>query len=269
MSCLDLPASPARAASPRRRSNATTTRDCGAEVRDARRMSVQKSLPASADSPTMTAHSVSPSDYRMADTLAPPEPVARSAATQGPAAQDTAADDLDRLLVGIAAGDRHAFESLYRATSSRLFAICLRVLHERADAEDVLQEVYTTIWNKAGQYDAGRANAMAWLAMIARNRAIDRIRSTPARGSQADIEVAETIADTGPSPLQETQAADDRARLEHCMRQLEPRRQGLIRAAFFGGATYEELAQRSGSPLGSVKSWIRRGLLQLRGCLEA
>lgn len=264
MSCLDLPASPARAASPRRRSNATTPRDCGAEVRDARRMSVQKSLPASADSPTMTAHSVSPSDYRMADTLAPPEPVSRSAATQ-----DLAADDLDRLLIGVAAGDRHAFESLYRATSSRLFAICLRVLHERADAEDVLQEVYTTIWNKAGQYDAGRANAMAWLAMIARNRAIDRIRSTPARGSQADIEVAETIADAGPSPLQETQAADDRARLEHCMRQLEPKRQGLIRAAFFGGATYEELAQRSGSPLGSVKSWIRRGLLQLRGCLEA
>lgn len=192
-----------------------------------------------------------------------------SLAAPSAAAHDPASPDLGRLLTAVAAGDRHAFEALYRATSSRLFAICLRVLHERADAEDVLQEVFTTIWNKAAQYDAGRANAMAWLAMIARNRAIDRIRSAPARGSQADIELAETLADAGPSPLQATEAASDGSRLELCMQQLEPRRQGLIRAAFFGGATYEELAQRSGSPLGSVKSWIRRGLLQLRGCLEA
>lgn len=264
MPCLDLPDAPSRDAPPSGRSRRVGLPVPARDNRDARHSPASRPLPALADSPTMAPDSVSPSEHWMADTLAPPEPVSRSAA-----GQDAATQDLDRLLTEVAAGDRRAFESLYRATSSRLFGICLRVLHERADAEDVLQDVYTTIWNKAGQYDAGRANAMAWLAMIARNRAIDRIRATPARGSQADIEVAEAIADAGPSPLQTTEAADDRARLEHCMRQLEPKRQGLIRAAFFGGATYEELAQRSGSPLGSVKSWIRRGLLQLRGCLEA
>ena len=110
---------------------------------------------------------------------------------------------------------------------------------------------------------------MAWLAMIARNRAIDRVRALAARGYPADVELAETLADDGPSPQQSTEAADDRARLEACMETLEPKRRGLIRAAFYGGETYEELARRSGSPLGSVKSWIRRGLLQLRGCLDA
>lgn len=176
---------------------------------------------------------------------------------------------LDALLVEVAGGSRNAFESLYRASASRLFAICLRLLSDRAEAEDVLQEVFATIWNKAHQFDPDRASAMAWLAMIARNKAIDRLRAAPARGQLAPIEVAEDIADAGPTPLQTALSGDDKARLEACMRQLDERRRSLIRAAFFEGSTYEELAQRIASPLGSVKSWIRRGLLQLRGCLEA
>jgi RNA polymerase sigma-70 factor (ECF subfamily) len=186
-------------------------------------------------------------------------------------AHDTPQDSsgLDVLLIEIAGGSRNAFESLYRATSSRLFAICLRVLPDRAEAEDVLQEVFTTIWHKAHQFDPGRASPIAWLAMIARNKAIDRLRAAPARGTLAPIEFADDIADAGATPLQTAVSADERERLEACMRQLDPRRQSLIRAAFFEGSTYEELAQRIASPLGSVKSWIRRGLLQLRGCLEA
>ena len=113
------------------------------------------------------------------------------------------------------------------------------------------------------------ADVLAWLATIARNRAVDRLRALPARGALASIDVAGEIADGGASPLQTATAADDRTRLEACMEQLEPRRRGLIRAAFFDGSTYEELAERIASPLGSVKSWIRRGLLQLRGCLDA
>lgn len=183
------------------------------------------------------------------------------------AAQET--PGLDALLVDIAGGSRNAFESLYRATSSRLFAICLRVLSDRAEAEDVLQDVFTTIWHKAHQFDPGRASPIAWLAMIARNKAIDRLRAAPARGTLAPIEFADDVADAGATPLQTAVSADERERLEACMRQLDPRRQSLIRAAFFEGSTYEELAQRIASPLGSVKSWIRRGLLQLRGCLEA
>ncbi len=182
-------------------------------------------------------------------------------------AQD--ASGLNGLLVDVAAGSRNAFESLYRATSSKLLSVCLRVLSDRAEAEDVLQEVFTTIWHKAHQFDPTRASPIAWLAMIARNKAIDRLRSQPARGTLAPIEFADDIADAGASPLQTAVSADERERLEACMSQLDLRRQSLIRAAFFDGSTYEELAQRIASPLGSVKSWIRRGLLQLRGCLEA
>lgn len=182
-----------------------------------------------------------------------------------------AAEDRDLhagLLVEVARGDRGAFEQLYRATSSRLFAICLRLLPDRAEAEDVLQEVYTSIWHKAEQFDPDRASAMAWMAMVARNRAIDRLRSPSHTVRTTTIELGDELPDGGATPADEAEAHTDRERLQRCMQRLDDRRRGLIRTAFFEGATYEELARRSGAPLGSVKSWIRRGLMQLRTCLE-
>ncbi|WP_101927387.1 MULTISPECIES: sigma-70 family RNA polymerase sigma factor [Luteimonas] len=175
---------------------------------------------------------------------------------------------LDSLLRDVAAGDQRAFESLYRSSAPRLMAICLRVLHDRGEAEDVLQEVYVRIWHKAAQFDAGKASAMTWLGTIARNRAIDRVRSRPSNVQLAPVELVDALPDDGATPAQAGEQADDNARLQACMDTLEPKRRGLIRAAFFDGSTYEELARRAGSPLGSVKSWIRRGLLQLRACLE-
>ncbi|MGY3264550.1 RNA polymerase sigma-70 factor (ECF subfamily) [Lysobacter sp. HA35] len=183
-----------------------------------------------------------------------------------PATGDT--DAHAELLLDVADGDRSAFERLYRAASSRLFAICLRLLPDRAEAEDVLQEVFTTIWHKADQFDPHRACAMAWMAMIARNRCIDRLRSPSHTVRTTAIELGDELPDNGETPIDAAEASDDRDRLQHCMQRLDERRRGLIRTAFFEGATYEELATRSGAPLGSVKSWIRRGLLQLRACLE-
>lgn len=174
---------------------------------------------------------------------------------------------LEALLSQVALGNREAFETLYRGTSGRLFGICLRVLSERSEAEDALQDVFTTVWRKAAQFDATRASAITWLAMIARNKAIDRLRNMPARKVQTDIELAQDLEDPGASPPQQAQTASDRVQLERCLDQLEPRRRALIRAAFFEGCTYEELATRLESPLGSIKSWIRRSLLQLRECL--
>lgn len=174
---------------------------------------------------------------------------------------------LEALLSQVALGNREAFEALYRGTASQLFGICLRVLSQRPEAEDALQEVFTTVWRKAAQFDASRASAITWLAMIARNKAIDRLRSLPARKVQTDIELAQELEDPGASPPQQAQTASDRVQLERCLEQLEPRRRALIRAAFFEGCTYEELATRLDSPLGSIKSWIRRSLLQLRECL--
>lgn len=170
------------------------------------------------------------------------------------------------LLIGIASGDRQAFEALYHQMASLLFGICLRVLSDRAEAEDVLQEIFTTIWQKAAQFDAGRASAVSWLAMIARNRAIDRLRSMSPRGRMMSIDLVDETEDLQRQPTEE--AETDRGRLEGCLGELDARRRTLIRAAFFSGLTYEELARSTGAPLGSVKSWIRRGLRQLRACLE-
>jgi RNA polymerase sigma-70 factor (ECF subfamily) len=185
-----------------------------------------------------------------------------------PAVGMTDADMHAGLLLDTAAGDRGAFERLYRATSPRLFSVCLRLLSDRAEAEDVLQEVYTAIWHKADQYDPDRAGAMAWMAMIARNRCIDRLRAPGHSARTTAIELGDELPDGGATPIDEAEAQTDRERLQRCMQRLDDRRRGLIRTAFFEGATYEELARRSGAPLGSVKSWIRRGLMQLRTCLE-
>jgi RNA polymerase sigma-70 factor (ECF subfamily) len=176
--------------------------------------------------------------------------------------------EIAHLLGEIANGSRDAFERLYQRTSGKLFGVCLRLIPDRAEAEDVLQEVYVGIWHKAGQFDPARASAITWLAMIARNKAIDRLRAMPASHRQASVEMAQLVVDPSASPLQNAESSDDRVQLDRCMEQLDDARRSLIRVAFFDGLSYEELAQRIGSPLGTVKSWIRRSLLQLRACLD-
>jgi len=184
---------------------------------------------------------------------------------------DMVLDERDRLrdlLVAVAGGDARAFENLYRSTSAKLFGICLRVVKQRNDAEDVLQDVYSTIWRKAHQYDAARASAITWLAMMARNKAIDRVRAGGVERHSATLDLAEELHDPNPTALAAAESNDENKRLNACLSELEVQRRNLIRIAFFEGATYEELAARSGSPLGTIKSWIRRGLLRLKACLE-
>ncbi|MGV8944440.1 sigma-70 family RNA polymerase sigma factor [Thermomonas sp.] len=183
--------------------------------------------------------------------------------------RDEMTTQVDAWLTASGRGDQRAFESLYQATSSMLLGVCMRVLGDRGEAEDVLQEVYVTVWRKAVQFDSARARASTWMGTIARNRCIDRLRSQPASALRAPIEVLDLAEDPSPSPAAHAESGIERAQLDDCIEQLEPKRQVLIRTAFFEGATYEELSARSGSPLGSVKSWIRRGLLQLRACLES
>lgn len=178
------------------------------------------------------------------------------------------ASGLDLLLARVAAGDRAAFQALYRDTSALLLGICVSVLRDRAEAEDALQEAYVAIWHKAAQFDRSRAAAITWLGSIARHRAIDRRRGAGSTATWVTLDVVEQhAADDGRTapPPDDAQSA---VRLDSCMGELEPQRQRLIRAAFVEGATYSELAARCGSPLGTVKSWIRRSLLQLRACLE-
>ena len=168
----------------------------------------------------------------------------------------------------IAAGEREALRQLYEATSSKLFGVCLRILSDREESEDVLQDVYVTIWRRADRFDAGRASVMTWASTIARNRAIDRLR---ARGPLAYAEPVEDmeIADGADSAETLLSAADDRGRLNRCLGELDDRTEKVIRTAFFEGVTYEALAKRMDAPLGTVKSWIRRGLAKLKGCLQS
>lgn len=186
-------------------------------------------------------------------------------------ANDLDDGDRERLrhwLLATAAGDREAFEQLYHRTAAKLFGVCLRILHERGVAEEVLQDVYLTIWRKASQYDAERSSPITWLAMIARNRSIDHVRSGQLGRASVAIDFATELADDGPDAMTLAEGASDRLRLHNCLKELSPEQRCAIRVAFFEGATYEELARRSATPLGTLKSWIRRGLLKLRDCMQ-
>ena len=182
--------------------------------------------------------------------------------------RDILADDADQLLLATARGDHLAFERLYKATSPRLYAVCLRVLTQRSEAEDVLQEVYTNVWRKAVQFDPGKAGALTWLSMLARNRAIDRLRAGRNERQSVPIDLGPELVDDTPGAEQLADAALQAHGLDACLEELEPQRRTLIRTAFFEGCTYEELATRSQTPLGTVKSWIRRSLAKLKACLE-
>ena len=178
----------------------------------------------------------------------------------------SSADPIESLLARVALGDRGAFELLYQRTSAKLFGVCLRILSERAEAEEALQEAYVKIWRNAAQYSQARAGAISWLAAIARNQSIDRLRAR--RLGAEDIDAAADIGDSRPSPEAEVVAAADRRLLHDCLDELDGSHAAAIRAAYFGGYTYEELARRNAMPLGTIKSWIRRGLAKLRDCLE-
>jgi len=181
---------------------------------------------------------------------------------------DVDRDDLGNLLLATAGGDRGAFERLYGRTSAKLFGICLRILHERTQAEEALQDVYLAIWHKAGLYDGERASPITWLAMIARNKAIDHLRARRTDRLSQPIDLAAELADDAAGVADLAIARDDNRRLRACFDELSGEQRRVIHTAFFEGCTYEEIAERSETPIGTVKSWIRRGLLKLKACLQ-
>ena len=183
-----------------------------------------------------------------------------------PSRQRAKGHELAPLLRAVANGDRAALSVLYRRTSAKLFGICSRVLDSPAEAEDVLQEVYVTVWGKASRFDEHKASPITWLSVIARNKAIDRLRMR--RPATDGLEAASDIPDSGASAFELVEQDQQIQRLTGCLDELEERQQASIRAAFLDGASYPQLAEREGVPLGTMKSWIRRGLARLKGCLE-
>ena len=175
--------------------------------------------------------------------------------------------ELNRLLVRVAGNDQSAFAELYQRTSSKLFGVCLRMLRDRSDAEEVLQETWTTVWRRAASFDASKASAITWLVTLARNKAIDRLRQH--REQQIDDPFKlEEVVDADPTPAAGAETSQEYQRLQRCIQALQPQQRSAVREAFFSGATYNELAARYTVPLGTMKSWIRRSLLQLRTCLD-
>lgn len=174
---------------------------------------------------------------------------------------------LSAALGRVAQGDRGALQQVYEATSSKLLGTILHVLRDRDRAEDVLQEVYLKVWHRAGRFDESRASPITWLCAIARNAAIDRVRKD---GRNLEDDASGALPDVEDDSMGADDAlcrAEDRDALRRCLEGLEKDHRKSIRLAFFRGLTHSELADRVGVPLGTMKSWIRRGLKNLKGCL--
>lgn len=176
------------------------------------------------------------------------------------------AQDISKLIVRISMRDRGAFDRLYRLTSAKLFGVCLRVLRDRAEAEEALQEVYVKIWTKADRFAASELSPISWLVAVARNHAIDRLRAR--RIGATGLEEASELADPRPGPEALAVAGGERERVRACMDELDPDRASAVRGAYLEGRSYAELAERFAVPLNTMRTWLRRSLLKLRECLE-
>lgn len=175
-------------------------------------------------------------------------------------------DELSGLIARTALGDRMAFSALYSQTSAKLFGVALRILKDRAHAEDALQEVYVRIWRRAGSFRVGQASAMAWLVTIARNQAIDLIRARQPAALEYDD--APDVADSAPDPEAQAVLSGEGRRMEGCLAQLEADKAAAVVAAYVEGLSYQELAEQYAVPLNTMRTWLRRSLIKLRECLN-
>ena len=175
--------------------------------------------------------------------------------------------DINKLLPQVADGDRAALKAVYDATASRLFAILLRMVKRREVAEDLLQDTYVTVWQKAFQFDAARGDGTAWLSSIARRKAIDRLRV-----SNREMIGLDAVIDSIDSAQGHDKAEvepETRLTLSHLRKNLKPDVNRALELCYVMGLTHEELAEEMNVPLGTAKSWVRRGLSQLKDSMTA
>jgi len=177
--------------------------------------------------------------------------------------------ELAALLSACARHDHAAFERLYRATSSKLFAVATRILRRDDWAEEVLQDCYVSIWHHAGDYAPGLAQPMTWMTSIVRNRCLDWLRRPALELADVDDAIADATESDSPGPLAELERSADAAAVRRCLEGLEAKQRQAIALAFFDGLSHAEIAARLQQPLGSVKTWVRRGLARLKTCLDA
>lgn len=180
-------------------------------------------------------------------------------------------DQLKQWLQATAAGDERAFQRLYAATSPQLYALLLRMLHNSERAQDALQDAYIKIWQKADSYVPDRGAPLTWLLSIARYRALDllrRRRPEVAMPEDPDMAAAMLEDEVALSPSEENENLQTLDAVQTCLKTLQPKQRQSVLLAYYEGLTHQELSQRLGAPLGTIKSWIRRGLASLRACLS-
>lgn len=177
------------------------------------------------------------------------------------------AQDLAAVLAKVAGKDPAAFDQVYDATSAKLYGIILRILRRRDLADEVLQEVYVKIWERAADFDPARSSPITWMAAIARNRALDEIRKRVPVSLEL-VPEALNVASSDPPPLQALELSQDVQRLNACLDKLEPQKKQIVVEAYLQGATREELSQRFGHPVATIKTWLHRSLAQLKACLS-
>jgi RNA polymerase sigma factor (sigma-70 family) len=178
-------------------------------------------------------------------------------------------DKLLSLLISTSRGDRKAFEQIYQNTSSQLFAISLKMLKNRALAEEALQDAFVKIWHNASEYQSDKGVVISWMISIIRYRSLDILRHQKVRKEQ---DLSENPSSTDqeknefePDPM--NIVYDEKNKLVDCIEQLEHQQRQVIHLAYYKGLTHHEVVDHVASPLGTVKSWIRRGLQQLQRCL--
>ena len=176
--------------------------------------------------------------------------------------------DLVQLLSRVANKNRDAFNALYRATSAKLYGVVLRILVRRDLADEVLQEAFVKIWERAGDFDAQRASPITWMVTIARNRALDEARK---KGHLRidDEPGALEVADPLPLATETIEQNEQSRRLHKCLDALEPQRKDIVKLAYLEGLSREELAARFGHPVSTIKTWLHRSLKQLKDCLAS
>ena len=182
------------------------------------------------------------------------------------------------LLSRVALGDRVAFDTLYRQSSPHLLAVILRIQSNRALAEDILQEVYVNVWRAAQSFNPALSQASTWLSSVARNRAIDSLRrhqsepgtisSTQMGPDDEESDLLDGIASSALGPQALLEQAGEARQIQHCLKGLSGEQKHSLALAFYQGLTHAEVAEHLGQPLGTVKSWVRRGLQSLKSCLE-
>lgn len=181
---------------------------------------------------------------------------------------DARRSQLENMILRTAQGDRSAFNALYEATSPKLHAICLSILKDRPESEETLQETYIRIWHGAERYGVNGLSPMTWLITIARNCAIDRLRARSSRPATSSPENAEQTPSALPDPETSTIRAQERKLLDECIAKLGEKQAQAVRAVYLEGMTYAELAKRDNTPINTIRSWLRRSLLNLKDCVS-